>query len=193
MRYLRSLVKTVFVATVVMIFVGVGQASAATLIGDTVTVQYLFPDTGTPAGCCGFPVDITGAVGTAERVVDSFPGGPYFGVDLETDSIKVDFIQATVFTPPSATFDGLWISNIDNLIIGVIVAGIDASRVTFGSNEIFINFQNLFFTRGATVTVSLQSAVPLPAALPLLMGGLGLMGWMARRTRRNAMAEGAAA
>ena len=29
------------------------------------------------------------------------------------------------------------------------------------------------------------SAVPLPAALPLFAGGLGLMGWMARRRRKS--------
>lgn len=194
MRRLRSFVGMVFAAAVMVIFAGAGQVSAATLIGDTVTVEYVFPDTVTPAGCCGFPVNITGAVGTSERVVDSFPSGPFFGVDLETNSVIVDFIQSTLFTPPSATFDGLWISNIDDLIIGVIVAGIDASRVTFGDNEIFINFQNLSFAQGATVTVSLESAaVPLPAALPLLAGGLGFMGWMARRKTRNALAEVATA
>ena len=119
MNYVRNLAKSVLAAAALLSFLGTGPASSATLIGDTVTVDYLSPDTSTLAGCCGFPVNITGAVGTGERVVDSFPSGPYFGIDLETDSIIVDFTQNTLFSPPSA-FDGIRISNIDDLIIGVL-------------------------------------------------------------------------
>jgi hypothetical protein len=38
---------------------------------------------------------------------------------------------------------------------------------------------------GVNVFVSTPSTVPIPAALPLFAGGLGLMGWMARRRRKN--------
>jgi hypothetical protein len=40
---------------------------------------------------------------------------------------------------------------------------------------------------GATryFTSGVASAVPVPAALPLFAGGLGLLGWMARRRRRH--------
>ena len=44
--------------------------------------------------------------------------------------------------------------------------------------------QNLNY--GDMAFVTSVSAVPLPAALPLFAGGLGLMGWLARRRRGQA-------
>ena len=41
------------------------------------------------------------------------------------------------------------------------------------------------FTDRVRITFDPINPVPLPAALPLFAGGLGLMGWMARRKRKQ--------
>ncbi len=49
-------------------------------------------------------------------------------------------------------------------------------------------FQGLFTNPDSTVFIDNISAIastPLPAALPLFAGGLGVMGWLARRRKRK--------
>ena len=38
---------------------------------------------------------------------------------------------------------------------------------------------------GANSTINLVAATPLPAALPLFAGGLGVIAWLARRRKRQ--------
>ena len=47
-----------------------------------------------------------------------------------------------------------------------------------------VRFPDTLTTSGS-VTIAEVAPVPLPAALPLFAGGLGLLGWMARRRRRQ--------
>jgi hypothetical protein len=47
-------------------------------------------------------------------------------------------------------------------------------------------------TDGGTVTINAVAATPLPAALPLFAGGLGLLGMFARRRKQKASAFAAA-
>jgi hypothetical protein len=57
-------------------------------------------------------------------------------------------------------------------------------------------FVNVFFTSApsetATATFAFIDPTPLPAALPLFSGGLGLIGWLLQRRKRKAAALAAA-
>ena len=57
-------------------------------------------------------------------------------------------------------------------------------------NQIPAWVQRLVSVRGSLTL--LLSATPLPAALPLFAGGLGLIGFVAKRRKRNAAAPAAA-
>ena len=66
---------------------------------------------------------------------------------------------------------------------------VTAPALLLASNTLV--FQGLFTNPDSTVfidEVSAAAATPLPAALPLFAGGLGIIGLLARRRKRNANA-----
>jgi len=85
---------------------------------------------------------------------------------------------ATANGPPPVSGDWVLVS----VLLGVLSANVD---YTLGFNAFGTNPDN---TLGGFIDTVSVSAVPIPAALPLFAGGLGLLGLLGWRRKRNATA-----
>ena len=145
-----------------------GSANAATtLIGDTLTVQYI--EDGTEIVGFGFATTITGATGPSDIIVDAFPGGPFWSMDIEGNEITVRFLRGGRFS--GVSFDGPRLSDFDFLIGNVAFAGTVGGGL-FDATSVSFNFAGTNFVAGDFLTATV-SAVPLPAAGWLLLAGMG--------------------
>jgi len=167
-----------------------GTASATPfLVGSTIQITYLYPDTSTVYAGNQFNV----------VVVDPGQEFPNFAgfVDIDIQDTKI-LIKATRNGGPNfVAFDGLKFFDINGLIPawtptlnagGTTFAGFGASALTFTGDTIFANFAGLTISQGQTVEIDLApasspSTVPEPASLLLL--GTGVLRLAARRRRRN--------
>jgi len=61
------------------------------------------------------------------------------------------------------------------------LAGFDASRVTFDTDNVYLNIQGLNVNSDSVVKVDISGAVPEPAAWTLMIAGFGLVGGALRR------------
>jgi|LGOV01.1.fsa_nt_gb hypothetical protein len=169
---------------VLSLILGISSVHAATLIGDMVILTHRCPDIDT---IWDGPFEVIVAEGSSDRVLldpfgDDIKG---YGVDLETSSIHIDFIESVGFTAGDP-FHGLIVEDIDwvgmpNAVIMEVNVdtnfnGFDASRVTFGDHFVRINWQDLNVPTGSVFNITLRP-VPLPSTLLLLGSGLaGIIG-----------------
>lgn len=168
-------------------------ASAATLQGDTITVEYLFPNLGTVFGSdtivagAGVEIDCPGASGACNVLIE--PYSLDFGVNT------ISFQQSgTTNSYATGSFNGWSFTGIDfgSGIAGVSLAssgipGLGSGDVSFTADSILIDFSNT--TGGVsdpnswTLTLA---AVPLPAAGWMLLAGIGGIAGLKRRKKRTA-------
>lgn len=168
-----------------------GSASfASTFDGSTIRATTRFP---TLAGST--------SAGPFDKVVDSsveFPSAlftPFFGptFDFSGDTITITHAQSS---HASATFNGWIFNDLNNELAdfsGIAVMSDttgffsgDLSRLSFDDDNLYLNFQGLAFpTAGESIVLKVSfgavAAVPLPAGLPLLAGGLGLLALWRRK------------
>ena len=167
-----------------------GSASAS-LIGDTVTVKYLFPD--------GATVAAQGDVLVGSGVEVSCPSSSSLCVlsnstlDFGANSISFSQTRQSAGGYSAATFNGWEFSSLDfgGAITNVIltsfgITGLDASRVSWTASTIRINVQGLNVAASNGWNLQVQTAplvTPVPAALPLLLTGIGGLAFASRRRR----------
>jgi len=143
------------------------QARADLLTGDTIRTWELYPDLSTIfAG----PVDVVDP-GT----ILSFPGfAPIVNIAFNDANITVTMVRdATALT---STFNGFRFFDTSETPFGSVtldsatdVPGIDASRVSFDAQNIYVNFSDITYSVGQEVSLDIR-AVPEPASsLVLLM------------------------
>lgn len=156
----------------------------ATLIGDSITAGYYFPDTATLYG--NFSVSpsptFTVVAGTdATGTIDGFQQTFDFGAS----SFTLTFVSSVGFG--GTAFNGWQFIN-NSKPFGAIssVTGIDPARVTTSGNTLFVNWQGISFQGNDAITVNF-GVVPEPSSWMLLVGGFGLTGFAMRR-RRTAVA-----
>lgn len=184
-----------FVTVIGLALLGLGPAQTAraatvspNMLGDTVTFNYLYPDTNTVyTGFSGLPSTRTVVNGTSDQVTvsDSFYGS-LFTINVDSNSIILKFLQSLSFTP--ATFSGISISGITQTISSISQTGGQSGIVSVSGNNVLFNFSGLSFNRRTTITatplfaqINPPGVVPVPATLPMLGAGLLLLGLLRKR------------
>lgn len=169
----------------VFTFAAIG-AGAAPLLGSTVNYQYYFPDASSAYGDASNGNHVVGA-----GVEISNVAGNLATLDLTANQIIVDFSTAATFS--SVNFSGFKITDILGQIdaftsvtidAATNMAGLDASRISFGDDFFSVNWQGLSFNSNTFVVLNIGTAstVPEPGSLALL--GLGLAGVAMARKRK---------
>ncbi|HEY9107372.1 MAG TPA: PEP-CTERM sorting domain-containing protein [Roseateles sp.] len=166
-------------------------ASAASLLDSTVNVHYHLvngPDTvntldkvvvgaGTELSCAS-SADLCRAL-TA----------PMQSLDFSANDIRYDYAGsgADFLDVTHNWFQFTSLYGADTAISGVQlttnIAGLDASRISFGAHMVRVDMHDLHVDTGAFFQLGLQtvSPVPEPASAALLLGGLTLIGLRRRR------------
>ncbi len=170
-------------------------ANAGIFDGQTVNYQYYFPDLSTPyAAAANGDYLVDSAVEVAD-VVDG-----HGTIDFGGDGFVISFTDSSSFS--SAAFNGFVISDVSStlspfssfsLVSNTGVMG--TPTLSFDSDHLYVNWEGLSFTSGNlvfsvnsiadkdNVVTDTISAVPEPETYAMLLVGLGLVGYAARRKR----------
>lgn len=173
------------VAALVLLLFAV-PLSAALLDGQTVQATYYFPDSSTV-----YAVGANVTVGAGIEYLDFIN---YFDLDLDDATITAsNFASSGRWTGTS--FNGFVIRDVNGTIgwfTSVTIspltnmAGLDASRISFTSDQIFVNWQGLAINPGTVVALDVTGAVPEPTTLVLMasaLAGIALRRKLARGNR----------
>jgi hypothetical protein len=155
-------------------------ARADLLTGDTIRTWELYPDLSTIyAG----PVDVVDP-GT----ILSFPGfAPIVNIAFNDANITITMVRdATALT---SAFNGFRFFDVSEAPIGAVtldsvtdVPGIDASRVSFDAQNIYVNFSDITYSTGQEVSLDIRP-VPEPAASLVLLAIAALVTYAVRRRK----------
>ncbi len=164
------------------------SASAAVLDAADIHAGWRFSDISSPYKSYG---NSTVGAGLEYSNVN-VDGVIFFDINLADTSITVNF-RPSAASLNLASFNGLFITDLASLFPALSVSSVVASGISFLDSDVIftadgfgLNFQGDSFENGGSVTVNFASstaAVPLPAAMPLLLAGLGAIG--ALRLRRK--------
>ena len=192
----HGVVQRFAVAFCFFVFVFGGSPRAATLTGDLIQAQYFSPDTSTIYLLATPPAPFVVGAGEEGIMLISDDGGQTtLHFDFGSNSLLI-----TLNRPPNSPIPNPTWSNADqngpaftiqsgNPFIGI--ASVAASNLApisaFLSNTgvLFINWAGMSYKDGDTVSVTFT---PLPATLPLFaagLGALGLLGWRRKRQRSS--------
>jgi len=165
-----------------------GGAQAALLDGQTVSFTYFFPDASTVYSS---PANGNYVVGAGVEIPNGICCGFEGALDLSDTNILADFHDSSSYTV--SAFNGFRISDVFSTIApftGVSInaatnmGGLDASRISFDADNIWVNWQGLLFDSQTIVSLDINGGtVPEPATLALV--SLGLVGIGAQRRRRG--------
>jgi hypothetical protein len=208
-RALRSVV-----AAIALSVVGMSTAAHAVTVPAGDILRVTFAESSPPRVKTGGGTVITSASGAfidtmtffsiASSLVAHGTARLYDGTTLlATMNLLVDGVRVFAFASPTATFSSStsdigilndWSTIEDGTIDGVLDITLDRTTslsvivmgigIGNGTDSFFTGAPNPVIT-GQSV-VSAVAATPLPAALPLFAGGLGLLGLVAGRRRRKA-------
>ncbi len=153
--------------------------------GQTIQVQYLFPDSSTVFNGNSFNV----VVGPGFEL-NNFPvGDPRTNVDISANSILFTYNSASTWTATS--FNGVHFFDLNNTVTDILsvsinpatnMTGLNAARITFDNDNIFVNWNGLSFTNNTIVQLDVTFR-PVPE--PATMAVFGLMGLSALGIRRR--------
>jgi hypothetical protein len=191
---MQKLLRRLAIACTLLGLSSLASQADASFLGDQLTTGYYFPDAATAYGSATFA---PGGTNPSSPVTVVDPGQEATGNIEGVTTLNIDFADSTlqvtlntVLNNPvwnSDSFNGLIFQSPNSLgIAGVTVdpstnmAGFDASRVSFTGNEIRVNWQGLGYVDGTVVRLNF-AFVPAPSALSLLLPGIMVAGFFARR------------
>lgn len=166
-------------------------ALAATLIGNSISGSVHFPVVGQVYGSGSFsytpnPFTVLDQGPEATLLLDGFVP---IEIDFDANSLVLTVPIETGFA--NADFTGLVFDVVAGNPFGDIASVTSpAGQVVVAfllDGGLYVNLSSVSFNPGDQVTVTFEDAttVPLPAALPLLAGGIGATAWIARRRTRQ--------
>ena len=179
-----------FFAIFVLLVLGFTSQAHAGLLGSTVNTQYyaygsLYNGGGSP--------DSFIANGTVQNQFFNF-----YALTVTDTTVKYDFLSDTTWSPSDVSLnsDGLFITN-GNLLsftgapaitsvtfnsFSSVVPGFSLANVTFNSDKIAVDWQNVTFHQGDKVILDVNLApVPEPETYAMLLAGLGFIGLIRRK------------
>lgn len=167
-------------------------ASAQSLNGKTVGITWLFPDSSTSYTSrnvvVGPGAEVTCAGGNVgPDLCQGFVVGSQF--DLGSNTLGYLTTSGSSSWNPASfngySFGGLSAGGVwTGFSLSTTIAGLDASRVTFTPDKVFINMQGLPALEGQGFTITLlSSAVPEPATWAIMTIGFGAIGFAMRRRK----------
>lgn len=162
------------------------MSNAALLDGETLNVQYFFPDLNTPIDT---PFNGNLVVGPGVELIDVAHTFFDSSADFSDTQIKV------VFSFTDVEFDGDFVGARVSDVFGQIrpftsftvnasstALGFGQNRLSFDQNNLFINFAGYSYVAGTQLVFDIAAApVPEPEISALMLLGLGVLGSVARR------------
>jgi len=194
----KKLVLLASAALLVTGLIGAAPAKAATLIGNSISASYGFPNTGTfPTGFVSYSSSTFSIadpdVETVLSLVSNLhPRSPdVVFVDFSAHALTFTFLNAQTRT--ASTFNGpeftVLSGNPFGAIDSVVISGgqtVDASIV---GGVLEVNWQGQIFAANDTVVINFASPVPEPSTWAMMILGFAGVGFMAyRRKSKPALA-----
>ena len=172
----KLLLASTALASIVML---AAPASAQIALGDTLQLEYLFPDTSSV-----YDTQSTLFTGAGTTLPVIYTGTATF------DSNLIKIVQNDSWNYTGAAFNGVRITDLSNLSAfngwGVLPSTtMTGFSFSTGGGSLYVNWQGVQTFTGATV--ALGGAVPEPASWALMLGGVGLVGGALRSRRRQAV------
>ena len=182
-------VRRSLVAAVAVLSLFVSAPTDASLIGDTVTLTWLRPVSGT---ILFGPIDFVVTTGGPELTIQQPQQFPRWDVDVRESSVRFDTRTLTQTTAPGdldIVLEDLDYANPALRIVGVEftkdgIVGVDASDVTFTGRSVTIDvsdafwIQDLSFFEVTFLTAEVPEPSPMALATPAV---LALAAWRGRR------------
>lgn len=172
-------------ATGVLVLGGVAvpRAHAASVLeGRHITTAFYFPDQAT-IGFGGVPVQ--SVVGAGVEIAGSPQGFPIASIDFSDTSIRLDFFYTLSGT--LASFNGWRFYDADNSLpsftSATLTTALPGWSVSFDPDNIWLNGSGASYLAGSNlrIDVTAVTAVPEPETYALMLVGLAIVGFAARR------------
>jgi PEP-CTERM motif len=147
------------------------SAPAQTLNGEVITTTYLYPDKATIYSL-GTPINTTVPGGLTDFAM-------FVNIDFSSYNILITADRNAFIN--SVPFDGLEFYDPNAIFNSVTLdgsttyAGFTGSRITFNSNQIFVNVADLSGLDGQTISLDINSPSSTPEPPTLLLFGTGLL------------------